>query len=137
MLADAAQQAAWEDAALAAAWVNMVRKDIPRAARYAAAQRMGVLQVCVVCGCLCCLDGVAWTFASGGTGNRCVAQENSTQHLQPLLLSPNRRNAITRACAILSLLTHTFTHTQEASRLADACVKDLKLKGARAARDAG
>jgi hypothetical protein len=43
--ADPAQQAAWEDAALAAAWVNMVRKDIPRAARYAAAQRTGVMQV--------------------------------------------------------------------------------------------
>lgn len=54
VLADAAQQAAWEDAALAAAWVNMVRKDIPRAARYAAAQRMGVLQVCVcVCAGVC------------------------------------------------------------------------------------
>jgi hypothetical protein len=43
--ADPAQQAAWEDAALAAAWVSMVRRDIPRAARYAAAQRTGVLQV--------------------------------------------------------------------------------------------
>jgi hypothetical protein len=30
-----------------------------------------------------------------------------------------------------------FTNLQEASRLADACVKDLKLKAARAARDAG
>jgi hypothetical protein len=38
---DPAAQAAWEDAALARAWGQLVRRDVPRAAKLAAARRAG------------------------------------------------------------------------------------------------
>lgn len=41
---DPIARAAWEDAALARAWANLVKRDIPRAAKLAAARRGGVLQ---------------------------------------------------------------------------------------------
>lgn len=41
---DPVARVAWEDAALARAWSQLVKRDIPRAAKLAAARRGGVMQ---------------------------------------------------------------------------------------------
>lgn len=41
---DPTARIAWEDAAITRAWAHLVKRDIPRAAKLAAARRAGVLQ---------------------------------------------------------------------------------------------